>query len=187
MTSNLIILDRDGVINYDSDDYIKNAEEWIPLPGSIEAISELSRAGFKICVATNQSGLGRGLFTEYDLSNMHELMRLVVEEQGGKIDGIFFCPHTPDDKCSCRKPGVELLNQIEQQFSQSVENSWFIGDTEKDIDAALAKHCKPILVLTGKGSLTQATIKPEKLINIPVFDDLFSATMFVISELNSTS
>jgi D-glycero-D-manno-heptose 1,7-bisphosphate phosphatase len=186
MTSNIIILDRDGVINYDSDDYIKNTEEWIPLPGSIEAISELSRAGFRICIATNQSGLGRGLFTEYDLANMHELMRLVVEEQGGKIDGIFFCPHTPEENCACRKPGIELLNQIEEHFSQSVENAWFIGDTEKDIDAALAKNCKPILVLTGKGSLTQATINPDKLYNIPVFDDLFTASMFVISELNGT-
>ena len=187
MTANLIILDRDGVINYDSNEYIKNESEWIPLPGSIEAIGLLSQAGFLVCVATNQSGLARGLFNEFDLARMHELMCLMVEEQGGRIEGIFFCPHGPDDNCECRKPNIGMLVQIEQQFSQSVQNAWFIGDSEKDIDAALAKHCKPILVLTGKGSLTKSTINTEKLAGIPIFDDLFSAAMFVISENKGTA
>lgn len=177
----LIILDRDGVINYDSEDYIKNEEEWIPLPGSIEAIANLSRAGFIVCVATNQSGLGRGLFDEFALARMHELMCTLVEKQGGQISAIFFCPHGPDAGCECRKPKPGLLNQIEEQFQQPVADSWFIGDTEKDIDAALAKQCRPILVTTGKGSLTQSVMDPAKLAHVHVFDDLFAATMFVIA------
>jgi len=182
VASNLIILDRDGVINHDSDDYIKSEEEWFPLQGSIEAIAQLSQAGFTVCVATNQSGLGRGLYDEFALARMHALMSSLVEEHGGKIDGVFYCPHLPDDKCECRKPGPGLLNQIEDQFSQSVKGSWFIGDTEKDIGAARAKGCKPILVLTGYGSLTRSTLSPEQLEGIPVFDDLFSAAMFVLAE-----
>jgi len=182
MSTNLIILDRDGVINYDSDSYIKNEDEWIALPGSIEAICHLTKAGFTVCVATNQSGLARGLFNEFDLARMHEFMRTQVEEQGGKIEAIFYCPHGPDDGCECRKPATGMLKQIEKQFSQSVQDAWFIGDTEKDIDAALAKQCKPILVLTGKGSLTKSTINPAKLSDVPVFDDLFAAAMFVIAD-----
>ena len=182
MSTNLIILDRDGVINYDSDSYIKNEDEWIALPGSIEAICHLTKAGFTVCVATNQSGLARGLFNEFDLARMHEFMRTQVEEQGGKIEAIFYCPHGPDDGCECRKPATGMLEQMENQFSQSVQNAWFIGDTEKDIDAALAKQCKPILVLTGKGSLTKSTINPAKLSDVPVFDDLFAAAMFVIAD-----
>lgn len=182
MSLKLIILDRDGVINYDSDNYIKNEDEWIPLPGSIEAISHLTKAGFTVCIATNQSGLARGLFTEFDLARMHETMRAQVEKQGGNIEAIFYCPHGPDDGCKCRKPATGLLEQMESQFSQSVKNAWFIGDTEKDIDAAISQQCKPILVLTGKGSLTKSTINPHKLLEIPVFDDLFSAAMFVIAD-----
>lgn len=180
MSSPLVILDRDGVINHDSEDYIKHEDEFFPIAGSIEAISQLSRSGFQVCVATNQSGLGRGLFDEFTLSRMHELLRTLVEEQGGRIDGIFFCPHRPDENCDCRKPRPGLLNQLEEQFGRTVAGAWFIGDTEKDIDVALAKGCKPILVLTGKGTLTQETMAPEKLRDIPVFDDLFSAAMFVI-------
>lgn len=181
MTTPLIILDRDGVINHDADDYIKNEDEWIPITGSIEAISQLSQAGFQVCVATNQSGLARGLFDEFALARMHELLCTLVEEQGGKIDGIFYCPHGPDDNCDCRKPRPGMLNQIEEQFGRPVAGAWFIGDTEKDIDAARAKGCRPILVLTGKGTLTQATLPEAKLQGIPVFDDLFSAAMFVIA------
>lgn len=182
MASPLIILDRDGVINHDSDEYIKSEEEWFPLAGSIEAISNLSQAGFTVCVATNQSGLGRGLYDEFALARMHELMCNLVEDAGGHIDGIFYCPHTPDAGCHCRKPATGLLEQIEEQFGTSVSGSWFVGDTEKDIDAALAKSCKPILVLTGKGSFTRDTMDPNKLADIPVFDDLFSASMFIIAE-----
>ncbi|MGY8790083.1 MAG: D-glycero-beta-D-manno-heptose 1,7-bisphosphate 7-phosphatase, partial [Pseudomonadales bacterium] len=163
MSKNLIILDRDGVINHDSDDYIKNEDEWIPIQGSIEAIALLSQAGFIVCVATNQSGLGRGLFDEFALARMHELLCTLVEEEGGRVDAIFYCPHKPDENCDCRKPKPGLLNQIEEQFSHTVQGSWFIGDTEKDIDAALAKNCKPILVLPGKGKQTSESMDAQKL------------------------
>lgn len=187
MESPLIILDRDGVINHDSDDYIKNEEEWFPLAGSIEAISNLSQAGFTVCVATNQSGLGRGLYDEYALARMHGLMCSLVEDAGGTINGIFYCPHTPSDNCQCRKPATGLLDQIESQFNKPVKGSWFVGDTQKDIGAALAKGCKPILVLTGKGSYTRDTMAVEALENIPVFDDLFSAAMFIIADQENLS
>ena len=104
MSIKLILLDRDGVINHDSDDYIKSEDEWIPIQGSIEAITLLSQAGFIVCVVTNQSGLGRGLFNEFALARMHELLCTLVEEEGGKVDAIFYCPHKPDDNCDCRKP-----------------------------------------------------------------------------------
>ena len=177
----IIILDRDGVINHDSDDYIKNEDEFFPLQGSIDAICQLSRAGFRVCVATNQSGLARGLFDQFTLARMHELLQTLVEEQGGEISGIFYCPHGPDHGCKCRKPGTGLLDQIEETFGIPVEGSWFVGDTDKDIEAARQKGCKPILVLTGKGSLTQATMDPERLADVLIFDDLFAATMFILS------
>lgn len=182
MSKPFIILDRDGVINYDSDDYIKSVDEWVPLPGSIEAISILSKAGFSIVVATNQSGLARGYFNDYTLANMHELMRNLVEEQGGTIKGVFFCPHLPDAGCSCRKPLPGLLDQIETEFDTSLAGSWYIGDTEKDIDAANFKNCKPILVLTGKGLSTRNNLPEEKLKNTPVFDDLFAASQYILKQ-----
>lgn len=184
MSAPVIILDRDGVINHDSDDYIKSEDEWFPIQGSIEAISQLSRAGFRVCVATNQSGLARGLYDEFTLARIHELLHSVVEEQGGRIEGIFYCPHGPDDNCDCRKPKPGLLNQIEDTLAVSVNGAWFIGDTAKDIGAARAKGCKPILVLTGKGSLTQSTLSAEQLQDVPVFDDLFAAAMYVIAQHN---
>jgi D-glycero-D-manno-heptose 1,7-bisphosphate phosphatase len=186
VTHKLIILDRDGVINQDSEEYIKSEAEWFPLQGSIEAIALLSQAGFTVCVATNQSGLARGLFDEFALARMHELMTAMVEEQGGTIDGIFFCPHGPDEGCNCRKPAPGLLNQIEEQFNTSVEGAWFVGDTIKDIGAARSKGCKPVLVLTGKGSSTQQSAAKGMLDNVPVFDDLFSAAMFIVSGQQQT-
>lgn len=185
MTSPLIVLDRDGVINHDSDEYVKGEEEFFPITGSIEAISQLSRSGFQVCVVTNQSGLARGLFDEFALARMHGLLCSLVEEQGGRIDGIFYCPHGPDDNCQCRKPRPGMLDQIEEQFARPVAGAWFIGDTEKDIDAALSRGCRPILVLTGKGTLTRETMAADKLATIPVFDDLFTAAMFVIADHGS--
>lgn len=189
MPTPFIILDRDGVINYDSDNYIKSVEEWIPLPGSIEAISLLSKAGFSIVVATNQSGLARGYYDNFTLANMHTLMCNLVEEQGGIISGVFFCPHLPTDNCSCRKPLPGLLNQIESEFSTNLSGSWFVGDTEKDIDTALIKNCKPILVLTGKGRLTKKSLSEEKLKKIRIFDNLLQACNFIIknSKININS
>ena len=184
MSQKLIILDRDGVINYDSLDYIKSPEEWQPLPGSIEAIANLSKHGYNIVVATNQSGLARKLFTEVTLANMHQLMSDLVEEAGGSISAVFFCPHHPDDNCSCRKPNTGLLEQVEREFSCSVSGCWFVGDTEKDIDTAIAKSCKPILVLTGKGLQTQTNLSAEKQSSVLIFDDLSAASNFILKEDN---
>ncbi len=171
----IIVLDRDGVINHDSDDYIKSAEEFIPLEGSIGAIADLSRAGFTVAIATNQSGLARELFADKALSTIHHKLCSMVDEAGGSVDGIFYCPHFPDENCACRKPKTGLLQQIEHEFSCTLAGSLFIGDSFKDIQAALAFGCKPILVRTGKGSITEQKILQDQTLNIPIFDDLASA------------
>ncbi len=147
----LIILDRDGVINQDSDDYIKSADEWQAIPGSIEAIVRLCRAGYSVAVATNQSGLGRGLFDLDDLEAIHDKMRDLVECAGGHIAGIYYCPHLPTASCSCRKPAPGLLDAIAQDFSTSLTGVVFIGDSLKDLQAGVERQCRPILVRTGKG------------------------------------
>lgn len=185
MSKPFIILDRDGVINFDSDDYIKTLEEWRPLPGSIDAIANLSKGGFSVVIATNQSGLGRGYLDEFTLANMHELMSQLVEEKGGEITGLFFCPHLPEANCTCRKPLPGLLEQIELEFSISVAGSWFVGDSEKDIDVALAKQCLPMLVKTGKGRSTLAKLSKDKLERTLVFDDLFAVSQYVLSHTNN--
>jgi D-glycero-D-manno-heptose 1,7-bisphosphate phosphatase len=168
----LIILDRDGVINEDSDDYIKSAEEWVPIAGSIEAIAALSKAGYTIAVATNQSGISRHLFDEFDLAAMHQKMCDLVEEQGGEIAGVFFCPHGPDDGCECRKPGIGLLKQIESEFGTSVTDAPFVGDSDKDLLAARLAGCRPVLVLTGKGAATQLVCSDSELAGVDVHPDL---------------
>ncbi|OUR61151.1 D-glycero-beta-D-manno-heptose-1,7-bisphosphate 7-phosphatase, partial [Bermanella sp. 47_1433_sub80_T6] len=121
MTSKLIVLDRDGVINYDSDDYVKSVDEWIPLPGSMEALAKLTQAGFKIAIATNQSGISRGYFTVATLAAMHQKMLTLATEAGAKIDYIAYCPHGPDDNCDCRKPLPGLIHQIEQALNMSAK------------------------------------------------------------------
>ena len=176
----LVILDRDGVINEDSDDYIRNEDEWIPIPGSIEAICRLSKAGWRVAVATNQSGLGRGYFDEFALARMHEKMRALVEECGGEIAGVFFCPHRPDEDCGCRKPRPGLLERMEAEFGISVAGAWYVGDTGKDLDCALAMGCRPALVLTGKGTETREKLGDGKLAEVPVFDDLLAAADFIL-------
>jgi len=157
----LIILDRDGVINKDSDDYVKSLEEWIPIPGSIEAIANLSKAGYIIAVATNQSGIGRGLFDLDELEKMHEKLCSLVEEQGGRIEGIFYCPHTPEDECDCRKPKSGLIDAIESELSISAKGAFIVGDSVRDLEAGLQKHCMPVLVKTGKGEKSLASL-PSK-------------------------
>jgi len=170
-----IILDRDGVINCDSDSYIKNADEWNPIPGSIEAIAKLCTAGFSIAVATNQSGIGRGLFSIRDLEEMHKKMDMLVEKRGGMISGVFYCPHSPDDHCNCRKPKTGMLDEIEKQFGIKLEGVPFVGDSERDLQAATSKGCDPVLVRTGKGAKThQAILHNDQYLNIPVYDDLAS-------------
>lgn len=170
-TSNIIVLDRDGVINLDSDDYVKNPDEWIPVPGSIDAIARLASAGVSVAVATNQSGLGRGYFDEYALAQMHNKMHELVESAGGSIAAVCYCPHTPEQQCACRKPGTGLLEQIEEQLGQPLTGSVFVGDSLKDIQAARAYHMQPVLVRTGKGSVTEQQLT-EQSDSVPVFDSL---------------
>ena len=168
--SKLIILDRDGVINEDSDDYIRSVSEWIPVPGSIDAIARLSQAGYTVAVATNQSGIARQYYPVSVLDAMHKKMLDVVHQQGGKINHIAYCPHVPADNCDCRKPKTGLLDQIENALSVSVTGCWFVGDSLKDIQCAKAKGCRPVLVKTGKGHRTLA--KGQDLDNVVVFDCL---------------
>ena len=177
----LVILDRDGVINIDSDAYIKTVDEWVPIPGSIDALARLSKAGYLLAVASNQSGLARGYFTAIDLANMHNYMNALVEDAGGTIDAVCYCPHGPDDGCSCRKPLPGLLDQIEEQLGVEVRNAWYVGDTEKDIDLALSRSCRPVLVRTGKGAVCERALDPAKLKAVNVFDDLAEATDFILA------
>ena len=150
----LVILDRDGVINEDSDDYIKSPGEWHPVPGSIEAIAKLCQAGFTVAVATNQSGVGRGYYSLATLEAMHAKMTGLVEQAGGRISCIRFCPHTPDDNCDCRKPKPGLVLQIEEALKCRAKGAWFVGDTAKDMQVAQTSGCHPVLVKTGKGQRT---------------------------------
>ncbi|MTI14172.1 D-glycero-beta-D-manno-heptose 1,7-bisphosphate 7-phosphatase [Sansalvadorimonas verongulae] len=150
----LVILDRDGVINEDSDDYIKSPQEWHPVPGSIEAIAKLCQAGFTVAVATNQSGVGRGYYSLATLDAMHAKMRGLVEKAGGQIACIRFCPHTPDENCECRKPKPGLVRQIEKALNCDAKGAWFVGDTAKDMQVAQSCGCQPVLVKTGKGQRT---------------------------------
>lgn len=169
----LVILDRDGVINEDSDDYIKSASEWIPIEGSLESIARLNHAGVAVAVATNQSGLGRGLFSAEDLNQMHAKFQQELARVGGHVDGIFFCPHTPEDNCACRKPKPGLLRSIGLRFNVPLAEVPFIGDTQTDVAAAIAAHAQPMLVRTGKG-LRTAQKHPE-LLELPWFDNLAAA------------
>lgn len=150
----LIILDRDGVINQDSDAYIKSLEEWQPLPGAIDAIARLSRAGWTIAIATNQSGLARGYFSRATLDAMHARLQQLVAEQGGKVDLIRYCPHGPDDACDCRKPKAGLFHQIAQHFACDLGAVPTVGDSLRDLQAGVSVGCTPYLVLTGKGRNT---------------------------------
>ncbi|MDP2242478.1 MAG: D-glycero-beta-D-manno-heptose 1,7-bisphosphate 7-phosphatase [Pseudomonas sp.] len=165
----LLILDRDGVINYDSDAYIKTLDEWIPLPGAVEAIARLSRAGWTVAVATNQSGLARGYYDQTALDAMHARLHQLVAEQGGELGLIVHCPHGPDDGCDCRKPKPGMLLQIAAHYGVSLAGVWFVGDSSGDLNAALAVGCQPVLVKTGKGLLTLAKPLPAGTL---VFDDL---------------
>ncbi len=169
----LIILDRDGVINHDSASYIKSPAEWKPIPGSLEAIALLNQAGYRVLVATNQSGIGRGLFDMATLNAIHDKMHRALGLAGGRIDGIFYCPHAQDAGCACRKPKPGLLEEIGRRFGVSLDGVPFIGDSLRDIEAALAVGAQPVLVLTGKGKKTRKEGGfPE---NTPVHADLSEA------------
>lgn len=150
----LIILDRDGVINFDSDAYIKSPAEWKPIPGSIEAIARLNRNGFRVVVATNQSGIGRGLFDMATLNAMNDKMMELVFRQGGRIDALFFCPHTADENCECRKPKTGMFEEIARRFDTNLSGVPCVGDSLRDLQAGAAMGCQTILVRTGKGEKT---------------------------------
>ncbi|MFA6121446.1 MAG: D-glycero-beta-D-manno-heptose 1,7-bisphosphate 7-phosphatase [Sideroxydans sp.] len=152
----LIILDRDGVINFDSDQFIKSPEEWRPIPGSLEAIARLNQAGYRVAVATNQSGIGRGLFDMPTLNAIHDKMHKSLAQVGGRVDAIFFCPHTNDANCECRKPKSGMIEEISARFGVSLKGVPAVGDSLRDLEAAGRLGAQPYLVLTGKGTKTQA-------------------------------
>jgi D-glycero-D-manno-heptose 1,7-bisphosphate phosphatase len=171
----LIILDRDGVINHDSDGYIKSLEEWVPIPGSLDAMARLYHGGYRIAIASNQSGLGRGLFSIDDLNAIHRKLARELGSQGAQVEAIFFCPHAPDAKCACRKPLPGLLHEIASRLQIDLAGVPCIGDSWRDLVSALAVGASPILVRTGNGQKTYANHAGE-LDNIPVFSDLAAAT-----------
>ncbi|TDF83229.1 D-glycero-beta-D-manno-heptose 1,7-bisphosphate 7-phosphatase [Pseudomonas sp. H9] len=165
----LLILDRDGVINQDSDAYIKSLDEWIPIPGSIEAIAQLSKAGWTVAVATNQSGIARGYYDLATLESMHARLRMLVAEQGGEVGLIVYCPHGPDEGCECRKPKPGMLRTIAAHYQVDLAGLWFVGDSKGDLEAALTVDAQPILVKTGKGEKTLSKGIPQGTL---IFDDL---------------
>ncbi|MDD2053103.1 D-glycero-beta-D-manno-heptose 1,7-bisphosphate 7-phosphatase [Pseudomonas putida] len=165
----LLILDRDGVINYDSDAYIKSVEEWIPLPGAISAIAQLSKAGWTVAVATNQSGIARGYYDIATLDAMHAHLRRLVAEQGGELGLVVYCPHGPDEGCACRKPKPGMLQAIAAHYGADLSHLWFVGDSLSDLEAARAVDSQPVLVKTGKGEKTLAKSLP---VGTLIFDDL---------------
>jgi len=151
----LIILDRDGVINYDSDQFIKSPEEWRPIPGSMEAVARLNQAGYRVVVATNQSGIGRGLFDMPTLNAIHDKMHKSLAQVGGRIDAIFFCPHSNEADCGCRKPKSGMMLEISARYGMGLVGVPAVGDSLRDLEAAARLGATPYLVLTGKGMRTQ--------------------------------
>jgi D-glycero-D-manno-heptose 1,7-bisphosphate phosphatase len=169
-----IVLDRDGVINEDSDDFIKSPAEWMPIQGSLEAIAHLHQRGVRVVVLTNQSGIARGLFDQPTLDAIHDKMRAAVRHAGGEITDIFFCPHGPDDGCVCRKPLPGLFHQLALRQHIAVDTVYAVGDSYRDLEAAWAVQAKPVLVKTGKG---QKTLKAHPDLLIPVYAHLHEAVL----------
>jgi D-glycero-D-manno-heptose 1,7-bisphosphate phosphatase len=173
----LVILDRDGVINHDSDQYIKSPDEWKPIPGSLAAIARLNQAGYRVVVATNQSGIGRGLLETDTLMAIHDKMLKALAQAGGRIDAIFFCPHTHADNCDCRKPKPGMFREIAARFNAELAGVPAIGDSLRDLQVAATVGAQPMLVLTGKGRKTvdDPALPPETL----VFPDLAAAAAHI--------
>jgi len=171
----LVILDRDGTINEDRDDYVKSPEEWIPIPGALEAIARLNHAGWHTVVASNQSGIGRGLFDMATLNAMHLKMHQMLARQGGRIDAVFFCPHTPEDACDCRKPLPGLFQQIGERYAIDLTQVPVVGDVQRDLEAGAAAGCLPHLVRSGKSANLDAAQVAQLCAKVPgtrVHDDL---------------
>jgi D-glycero-D-manno-heptose 1,7-bisphosphate phosphatase len=175
----LVVLDRDGVINEDSGEFIKSVVEWRPIPGSLEAIAALTRAGYRVAVVTNQSGVGRGLLTEQMLGLIHARMGAAVRDAGGQLAGVYYCPHHPDASCDCRKPKTALLRRLEQDLGVSLEGVPFVGDRLSDVGAADAVGARAMLVRTGTGA---ATVRALVARHIEVFDDLAAAARAILAE-----
>ena len=174
----LVILDRDGVINHDSDSFIKSPAEWRPIPGSLEAIARLNHAGFHVVLATNQSGVGRGLFEVSTLNAIHDKMHRALAQIGGRVDAIFFCPHSNEAGCNCRKPRAGLLDEIASRFNVDLEGVPSVGDALRDLQAAAAVGATPMLVRTGKGRRTeQAGDLPA---GTQIYDDLAEAARAIV-------
>jgi D-glycero-D-manno-heptose 1,7-bisphosphate phosphatase len=174
----LVILDRDGVINYDSVQFIKSPAEWKPITGSLEAIARLNQAGYRVVVATNQSGIGRGLFDMDTLNAIHDKMHRAIQAVGGRIDAIFYCPHPADSKCACRKPKPGMFERIASCFNIELAGTPAVGDSLRDLQAAAAVGGRPLLVLTGKGKMTQAEGNlPEGTL---VFSDLAATVDYLL-------
>lgn len=175
----LVILDRDGVINQDSKDFIKSEEEWIPIPGSIDAIASLSNSGFIVAIATNQSGIARKLFGFRELEAMHRKLHGLVYEAGGHIEKIIVCPHGPDEESDCRKPNPKMLNMLIKEYQISHENVFAIGDSLRDLEAADKAGVTPLLVRTGNGLKTEKDL-PLKFSKIQICNDLAEAAIDII-------
>lgn len=173
MKKQLIILDRDGVINLDSVDYIKSPDEWQAIPGSLEAITTLKKRGFLVAIASNQSGIGRQYYSLGQLARIHNKLHKLLLKNGCHIDGVFFCPHTPDANCLCRKPLPGLIHSILSQFNSAVTDSLFIGDSQRDIEAANSAKIEAILVRTGNGAEAEKTVTCNK--EIRIYDNLQQA------------
>lgn len=157
----LVILDRDGTVNEDSADYVKSPDEWTPLPGALEAIARLNHAGWHVVLASNQSGLGRGLFDVSTLNAMHAKMHTLLAGVGGRVDAVFYCPHAPDEGCHCRKPEPGLFEQIGERYGIDLQGVPMVGDSARDAVAAVAAGCEPHLVLTGKGVACRGRDLPD--------------------------
>lgn len=177
----LVVLDRDGVINQDSDAFIKSPAEWRPIDGSLEAVGLLTRSGFTVAVASNQSGIGRGLYDRAALEAIHRKMRRAVSKAGGAIDRIVSCPHRPEDACECRKPAPGLLRRLAKHYGLSMRGVPVIGDSLRDLEAARAVEARPILVLTGNGQRTRATLAGRDW-RVETFDSLLDAARALVAE-----
>ncbi|PTQ77735.1 D-alpha,beta-D-heptose 1,7-bisphosphate phosphatase [Nitrosomonas oligotropha] len=176
----LIILDQTGVINQSSGTFIKTPDEWIAIPGSLEAIARLTHAGYRVVIATNQSGIGRGLLDMATYNAINDKMYKAVNHAGGRIDAIFFCPHTNADKCSCRKPATGLFDEIMQRYGVNLKNVMVVGDSLKDLQAAAAVSAIPVLVLTGNGETTRAS--QEIPAHTQIFDNLATVADALVGE-----
>lgn len=182
----IVILDRDGVINFDSDQFIKSPDEFKPIPESLESIAKLNQHGIKVVIATNQSGIGRGLFDMDMLNLIHQKLNSLLSALGGRIEAIFFCPHTDNDDCSCRKPKSGMFIEIAETFDIQLSGIFAVGDSLRDLQAAVRVGCQPILVLTGKGKNTLKDHKSNKNIlpeNTKIFDNLTQASDYIIQKL----